>query len=120
MPWRPGQSGNPTGIGTAGGYLETMQLARAAGPKAIAKLIERLDSQDERISVVAATAILERAYGRPREMDMKDAQGPAIIDLSKLSPHELEVLMKIAKSIRPAEDDPVGTVRDAEVETIGG
>jgi hypothetical protein len=88
-----------------------MQLARAAGPKAIAKLIERLDSDDERISVVAATAILERAYGKPREMDMKDTQGRTIIDLSKLSPAELELLMKLAKSgaVRPADDVDVAT-----------
>lgn len=61
MPWKPGQSGNPGGRSKVKTEIE--QLARDAAPKAIAALIQAL--KEPRLKVAAATAILERAYGKP-------------------------------------------------------
>jgi hypothetical protein len=61
--WRPGQSGNPAGH--TGEYGEAMKLARAAAPKAVCRLIELIDSEDERVAAVACNSILDRAFGKP-------------------------------------------------------
>jgi hypothetical protein len=61
--WRPGQSGNPSGH--SGEYGEAMKLARAAAPKALDRLIELIDSTDERVAVVASNGVLDRAFGKP-------------------------------------------------------
>lgn len=61
MPWKPGQSGNPGGRSKI--KVEIEQLARNAGPQAIAALVQAL--KDPRLKVAAATAILERGFGKP-------------------------------------------------------
>jgi hypothetical protein len=61
-----------------------------------------------------------RGAGRKKSIP-NDAKPPTVIDLSRLTPHELELLMKLARSgaIRPAADDGAGTVCDAaDLETI--
>src|SRR6516164_1665177 len=65
-PWRPGQSGNPRGSGL---YAEARHLARQAGPAVMDELINlALHAEDERVRSVCCVAVLDRAYGRPREM----------------------------------------------------
>jgi hypothetical protein len=80
--WRPGQSGNPSGH--SGAYGEAMQLARQAAPGAVQRLIElaeldRIDERgkliplsqlpdaDRRVIAVACNALLDRAFGKPKE-----------------------------------------------------
>src|SRR5215471_6250092 len=64
-PWRPGQSGNLRG---AGFYQEARHLARQAGPAVMEELIHlALHAEDERVRSVCCVAVLDRAYGRPRE-----------------------------------------------------
>jgi hypothetical protein len=62
--WRPGQSGNPSGH--SGAYGEAMKLAQQAAPYAVNRLIELMDSDDERVAAVACNSILDRAFGKPR------------------------------------------------------
>ena len=57
--WRPGQSGNPTGRG--GLYLECRRLAAEASPQAMRRLIELMNAEDERVSYMATTAVLDRS-----------------------------------------------------------
>jgi hypothetical protein len=65
-PWRPGQSGNPRGSGL---YAEARHLARQAGAAVMEALIHlALHAEDERVRSVCCVAVLDRAYGRPREM----------------------------------------------------
>jgi hypothetical protein len=96
-----------------------MSLARQNSARAMQTLIDLMGSEDQRIAMLAAQSVLERAWGRPKEVDPNNAKSPPVIDLSRLTPAELEVLMKLARfgAIQPA-DDGVGTVRNAEVETI--
>jgi hypothetical protein len=49
-------------------YHETLALAREAAPEALKVLIGRMHDTDGRVAIVAATAVLEREYGKPREM----------------------------------------------------
>jgi hypothetical protein len=49
-------------------YQEARQLARQAAPAVMERLIElALSAADERVSSVCCVAVLDRAYGRPRE-----------------------------------------------------
>jgi hypothetical protein len=61
--WRPGQSGNPSGH--SGEYDHAMKLARQAAPRAVQRLIELMDSEDERVAAVACNSLLDRAFGKP-------------------------------------------------------
>jgi hypothetical protein len=81
--WRPGQSGNPSGH--SGEYGEAMRLARQAAPRAILRLMElaaldriyeqvnliplqQLPEADPRVVAVAANPLLDRAFGRPKQL----------------------------------------------------
>ena len=61
--WKPGQSGNPSG--KPRGDVNIAELARSHAPAALAALVAALQSPKERVS--AATVILDRAFGRPKQ-----------------------------------------------------
>ena len=63
MAWVKGQSGNPSG--RAKGYAEIEALARSHAPAAVAALVEAM--ADPRFRVQAATALLDRGFGRPAQ-----------------------------------------------------
>jgi hypothetical protein len=107
--WRPGQSGNPSGH--SGEYGEAMRLARQAAPDAVRRLTEmaevddshRHDDEsllpfssgaDHRVVTVAANALIERAFGKPREYDptAEQAQQKPAFDPSLYTFEELEQL----------------------------
>jgi hypothetical protein len=46
-----------------------MKLARQAAPYAVCRLIELVDSADERVSAVACNSILHRALGKPKAVE---------------------------------------------------
>ena len=61
--WLPGQSANPGG---RPGVPEVIKATlRQLSPRAVERLGELLDSEDERIRLEAAKAILDRHLGRP-------------------------------------------------------
>lgn len=103
--WRAGQSGNPSGH--SGEYGEAMRLARQAAPNAVRRLIElaeidRIDEcgelpalsekADPRIVAVAANALIERAFGKPKDYNPKDDADPnrPRFDPRLLTPQQLE------------------------------
>ena len=64
--FKKGQSGNPNG-NKGSTYGEVVQIARQFSEKAVRRLIELVDSDDERVAFMASQALLDRAYGKPRE-----------------------------------------------------
>jgi hypothetical protein len=66
MPFKKGQSGNPGG--RVGVPAEVLDLARQHSTEAIERLIHWMKSDDGRISVAAANALLDRGYGRPAQL----------------------------------------------------
>ena len=101
-PFRPGQSGNPSGQQGAH-HQETVRMAREVAPEVMAALIGiALDpAEDTRARIVATQEILGRAFGRvPAEVKAAGGE-PATLDASKLTGRELEVLWKLARNAMP-------------------
>ena len=114
-----------TGYRKPSTYIETLHLARKSSPAAMRTLISRLNDPDGRIAVMAASLILERAFGRPKEQVPQEER--AQIDLTKLTNSELQILVGLAESGRltsgPAQDAPgeaEAPVIDAKVEPARG
>lgn len=63
MPWKPGQSGNPGGMPK--GIPDIKALAREHTDAALKALVEAL--KNEKTAVAAATALLDRGYGKPTQ-----------------------------------------------------
>ena len=57
--WRPGQSGNPTGKSKR--FDEIRALAKDHSMRGLERIIELVDSDDERIALMAAKEVLDRA-----------------------------------------------------------
>jgi hypothetical protein len=65
-------------------YPEARQLARQAAPAVMERLIDlALHSADERVSSVCCVAVLDRAYGRPREMPEQDSLERRIANMTR-------------------------------------
>ena len=82
----PGASGNPGGRPKLPGEMREMFQAKA--PEAFEVLCKHLHATDPRVSVSAATQILDRAYGRPvQSIDANINDDPVryIVELPKKS-----------------------------------
>jgi hypothetical protein len=62
--WQPGQSGNPSGH--SGEYGATIRLAQRAAPKAMRRLIELMDSEDERVAAFPRSE--QRTGNKPKQL----------------------------------------------------
>jgi len=63
IPWKPGQSGNPAG--RAKTPPEVKEALQAMTPRAIEVLGELLESDDDRVRIMAANSIMDRSLGKP-------------------------------------------------------
>jgi hypothetical protein len=88
--WQPGVSGNPTGRG--GLYLECRRLAAEASPDAMRRLIELMHAEDERVSYMATTAVLDRSGVKPIDYDPTQDQVQPSWDPGALTDEEREDL----------------------------
>ena len=95
--FKPGQSGNPGG--RTASFAECQQLAREASPDAMRRLIELMASPDERVALVAADKVLERAWGKPKEYD-PDASGKRFSEMApEERAREIERIFKLAREV---------------------
>lgn len=62
---RPG-AGRPKGSRNRS-TVEIKKLASQYGPAALEKIVQLMDSEDEKVSLAAAKELLDRAYGRPKQ-----------------------------------------------------
>jgi hypothetical protein len=65
MAFSKGQSGNPGGRPKA--VVGVAMVARENCPRAIERLAELMDSDDERVAVAACNAVLDRGLGKPAQ-----------------------------------------------------
>ncbi len=134
-----GAPGNP--LGHSGAYGEAMRLARQAAPNAVRRLIElaEIDQVDEngnllplsknadpRVVIVAANAVIERAFGKPKEYDPSKERdpNPPRFDPRLLTPEQLDLVehaLKLMVQATRAPNGPaeVGTGRPGESELEG-
>ena len=103
--WKPGQTGNPGGISPH--ELEVRRLCREHSPELITRGLEILQStDDERVFWVGLGIVLERGFGKPKEIAPEDASAGAP-DVSQLSDKELAQLRKlIARAMTPQISPP--------------
>jgi hypothetical protein len=73
VPFPKGKSGNPGGRTKQ--FAQCQRLCREASPDAARRLIELIQSEDERVALMAADKVFERAWGRPKEYD-PNAEAP--------------------------------------------
>jgi hypothetical protein len=108
-PFRPGQSGNPGGV--AGRYQEVVRLCREAGPEVAQRLIAiALDPDEERrIVVVAGQEVLNRGFGRVRELSESDLRGPAM-NLEAVSEEKLLLIIRALEAAQKAKRAQAGEV----------
>ena len=117
--WRPGQSGNPGGH--SGLYGEAVKLARGLSLRAVQRLAELMESDDERVSVVACNSILNRAFGTPRPAveEPKDDMAARLASMSR--EERLAEMMRLLKPMQrylPPSEDVERTV--AVGKAVGG
>ena len=85
--------------------------------RAVERLAELMESPDERVAAVAANAILDRAYGKPRPNADKE---PSLEDrLAAMSPQQRRArLAELTEKARKAlqQDDVYAVIEVEEVE----
>ncbi len=64
---------------SSNGANELRDLAKSHAPAAFQKMLEHLDSQNERLSFAAAQDILNRAYGKAESVKDDNMATPTII-----------------------------------------
>jgi len=65
--WKPGQSGNPEGKGGSD-YQYMMKILRVHTPEAARTMVALLNSDDDRVRLMASKEIIDRTCGKPRDM----------------------------------------------------
>jgi len=83
-----------------------VKLARQLSVRAVERLAELMESEDERVAAVACGAILDRAFGKPQTHPDQDSEADRV---SELTPQQREQfaneiiadLRAIAASARP-------------------
>lgn len=100
VPWQKGQSGNPGGgrRKVVGNGMTLREMAREHTEKALGAYLAALndDEAGHAVKVQAATALLDRGWGKPTQPIAGDDQAPPVsvaLDMKKLS---VETLREIA------------------------
>ena len=90
--WLPGRSANPGGRPGVPDVIKA--TLRELSPRAVERLGELLDSEDERIQLEAAKAILDRHLGRPA------IQADLTCERAVLPHDHLQALLEVARKRR--------------------
>jgi hypothetical protein len=91
-PFQPGQSGNPSGKG--GLFHEAQRICREASPQAARRMVELMNSDDPRVALLAADKVLERAWGKPKEVPEEAMLDPAAAEQAAQARAEVIALLQ--------------------------
>jgi hypothetical protein len=107
MPWKPSESGNLLGRPPIGRSLAECVRRHVPPERIVKKALELMESEDERVQMVALQFLAERGYGKP----------PPGVDGSGELTHEHASLVHVLGSTphqrRLAEADETAEVVDA-------
>src|SRR5215203_5063164 len=102
--FQPGQSGNPGGKPKK--LAELVDLARSLAPDAIKALHEiAVNGRSEKCRIVAAVALLDRGFGKPKAAAESQADRP--------------ILHRIEKIIARPPEDPFGPYTPPSLDDVG-
>lgn len=91
-PWQKGQSANPGGRSKR--LEEIRSLAKKHSRRAFDRILELIESDDERVAMAAAKEVLDRAYGKPTVDDTDGDKRQVTINIVKYdhdhTPEQLE------------------------------
>lgn len=107
----PGQVGNPTGRSKR--FHEVQVAARENSLDALACLVKLMSSDDERVAIIAANSVLDRAFGKPKEQKTDDSQ-QVRPNLSALSPEMVAQLRSIMSVLAGQADGAPGEQAKAQ------
>jgi hypothetical protein len=102
-PFQPGQSGNPSGKG--GLYHEAQRICREASPQAARRMVELMNSDDPRVALLAADKVLERAWGKPKEVADEATIDPAAAEQAAQARAEVIALLQGLARAQPLTED---------------
>ena len=116
--WKPGQSGNPNGIGgPVATFMRAVRDATDDGQKILEVLMAGLAYEGWGVKLKAAEMLLERGWGKaPQLISMNNGKGPAF-DWSKLSDEKLKSFMETLAEISKDPRDTTEEIKDAEIKS---
>ena len=105
---QPGETANPSG--RCGRYSEVQRIAREASPEAMRALVRIMsdEAEDTRARIVACQEILNRGFGRVREMTESELRGAPALDLEAVSEAKLELVIRALEAARDAKRAQAG------------
>ena len=110
MAFEKGKSGNPSGRPKQTQQeLDLIKACREKTPKALDKLESLMDSENEGVALKASLAIIERAYGKPRqEIDMTTNQPiePPVFNIVPFTGKRKETHCMVDGHVLRKTDDP--------------
>src|SRR5208282_4491756 len=96
IPWAKGQSGNSRS--SMAEYHRVLHLARDKSWDAMQKLIALMDDKDHRIALVAADKVLERAWGKVKEIDPGATDQVAEEERQRMRAEVIRMLQALARA----------------------
>ena len=114
--WQPGQSGNPRGRPRA--PFDIAAMCREHAAEAVATLVEAL--KDPRHKVAAAEALLDRGFGKPRQVvETTDGASPGALHFLAASLVSAELRAELGqRGGRPAIDGRADAVEPAPADLL--
>jgi hypothetical protein len=112
-PWRPGQSGNPSGRPRS--LREVREICREAcpdGARALAEIIRdrdengKLRERDGRVLAVVVQTLFTWGYRKPPDYDPREDKPRVVVDTSVLTPDERTLLLGMLRRGLIKEVDP--------------
>lgn len=115
MPFKVGQSGNPSGRPKRPNAYLVRQMAQQYTEEAINTLVAIMRAADTTPAsrVRAAEAILERGWGKPEQPIVGEDGGPLHVAYRDMSDQELLLLLQAGSEVpaEPAHADPAAELR---------